>query len=110
MTQCTEKKNWAQVPLYIMIFCSPQPFSPANIKCGKERKLKKWGGVFGTIETYTKVPTPSGWIDKTKEIVKITSQLLFFPSEFSPFKIEMRVGYVLSIVWYLSFYASGGQA
>ena len=61
------------------------PFPQPIESVGKREKTEEVGGVLGTIETYTKVPTPSGRIDKTVEIVKITSYLLFYPSKFSPF-------------------------
>ena len=66
MTKLTHwKKNWAGVPLHIMIFRSPPALSPANIFSGdKIEKMKKWGGVLETTETYTKVPTPSGLIEE----------------------------------------------
>ena len=59
------KKNWAGVSLFIYcVFVHPQSFSTTNIKWGEKiEKLKKWGGVIGTKETYTKVPASSGLID-----------------------------------------------
>ena len=50
---------------------------------GEDRKTEEVGRVRGIIEAYTKVPTPSGLIDKTVKIVKITFYLLNFPSQSS---------------------------
>ena len=49
----------------------------------KIEKMKEWGGVLETTETYTKVPTPSGLIEETVKIVKIISYLFNFPSHLS---------------------------
>ena len=40
------------------------PFPQPTLSRDKIEKLKKWGGVLGTTETYTKVPASSGLIDK----------------------------------------------
>ena len=51
----------------------------ANIKLGKVKNLKKWGGILGTWTwnySYTEVPAPSGLIDRTIKIVKISAYLL----------------------------------
>ena len=63
-----------------MVFCSPQPFSPVNIKWDEDRTTEEVGGVLGTTETYTKVPAPSGLIDKKDKIAKVKSYLFNFPS------------------------------
>ena len=47
-----------------MTFRSPQPFPQPTQSANKLEKLKKWDGALGTTEAYTKVPAPSGVIDK----------------------------------------------
>ena len=79
MTKSTYiENNWAGDPLYIIIFVHPNLFPQPTESVEKREKTEEVKGVLGIIETYTKVPTPSGPIDKTVEIVKITSYLLFF--------------------------------
>ena len=45
--------------------------------------MKEWGGVLGTIETNTKVPTPSGLIEERQ----LRSYLFNFPSHLSPMQL-----------------------
>ena len=59
----------------------------------KIEKMKGWGRVLGTTETYTKVPTPSGLIEETVKIVKIISYLFNFPSHLSPILTQMQLFY-----------------
>ena len=51
-------------PIHIVISFTPVLFHDQHKVGEKIEKLKKWGWVLGTTETYTKVPAPSGLIDE----------------------------------------------
>ena len=48
-----EKKNWAGVYLYVMIFVHPLPFSNANIKRGRDRTEEGALGTKGNLNRST---------------------------------------------------------
>ena len=72
------KKLGRGSPIHNDFSFTPSSFPQPTESVEKKEKTEEVGGVLGTIETYTKVPTPSGRIDKRVEKVKIKSYLLFF--------------------------------